>query len=129
MSTTLWVVAWSLGTLVTTRFMFRFFIEDNCCSGYARDWEDVVGFLFCAVVMSVSFWPLIWLFMAARATIGRGDPATFARRVGGESRAARIARLECEARDRDRRIAEMERELLDRSDRELRSAARRASYF
>lgn len=115
MSATLWIVGWALGALATTRLTFRFWIDVACDGRRDPDWSEVFMYLPLSALLSAMIWPLVWLLAAARATIGGGDPGTFARRVGGEPRGARIKRLEREARERELRIARMERDLLDRA--------------
>lgn len=103
-----WVVtvAYVVGMVPAWRAVFR---ATLAASSYGEvDGEDIV---MCAVMASLVcwFWPLIAPFaLVWKAT--KGDPARTAKALGGEGRDQKLRRLEMEARDRERRIRELERE-------------------
>jgi hypothetical protein len=91
------------GYLPTWRLLFRYFAFEFSDE---PDWEDVGFSLFFA-----AFFALGWPLLALGWLISRADAPRFVRRVAGESRVEKQARHERELRDRENRIARMEKEL------------------
>lgn len=104
-------IAYVLMGLWIARLVFRGVADDVrriCPSMF--DWPDVI---MCAVVALVAgaLWPPVAAFFLLRRAVGAQDADAFVRRVGGESRNARLARQAEEIRAHERHIAELEREL------------------
>jgi hypothetical protein len=105
-------IIYGLGGLLTARIVFRVVAEEACriCPSMSIRWVDVFMAALLALIASC-FWPLFAAFFLIRRAVGEADPAVFVRKVGGESRDARLARQADEIRAAERRIALLEREL------------------
>jgi hypothetical protein len=103
------IAAWAVLSLAGFRHVFRDLIGNP---GNA-DWADLVLIGFAALLIAAIFGPFVVLgLLARRAADARGlRPEDVARAIGGEGRADKIARLEQEAKERQRRIADLERDL------------------
>lgn len=98
---------YAIGYLVALRPIFRWAINDVRWGDQELDWGDV----FEAGVMTIGAcwgWPVIGVCLVIRRSV---DPDAFVRRVGGESKEAKARRLEKERRERERYIADLERQL------------------
>lgn len=98
-----------VGYVATWRLVFRA-IASDCWGG--PDWADILEGVTIATIAGAVF-PLVLIGYAVRR-LASDDPAKLARILGGESRAAKEERREREIWERDRRIAELERELVIR---------------
>lgn len=94
--------------LIGWRWLFRWMIEE-CFSRLT--WGDV-GAVAALATLSAPFWPVIAIAAGVVRLTNNRDPCKFARVIAGESRRARAARLEREAREAQTRIARLEQELL-----------------
>lgn len=104
-------IIYGLGGLLTARVAFRVVAEDvrSICPSMFN-WVDVSMAAFLALIAGC-LWPPFAAFCMIRRAVGDADPAAFVRKVGGESRDARLARQAGEIRAAERRIALLEREL------------------
>jgi hypothetical protein len=98
------------GTLYTFRLVFRAMALDVCGSYESMDGMDFFACAFFGGIISVCAWPLILIFAAIKRCYG-GDLATMSAAIGGETRGEKQRRRELELRDRERHIADLEREL------------------
>lgn len=99
-------VVYVLGLVPAWRAIFRVILTEAI---YGRpEGEDIAFGVFFASC-GCWFWPLIAPF-ALVWRIAKGDPERAAQVLGGEGRAQKLRRLEKEARDRERRIRDLERE-------------------
>ena len=103
------------GFIVAWRAVFRATWDEaarnhNSYLHERRDWGDVTFAVFCATCAALAF-PFTLIVLAVLAFTDSHDAETFARRVGGETRAQRRLRRDDELRERERANIRREREL------------------
>jgi hypothetical protein len=96
--------------LVVWRPLFRNELKSLAYRDCPPDWEQVILAAITATAMGL-FAPFILIGWTLKVTIGQSNPATLARRVGGESREQKDKRLEREKKAREAYIRRLEREL------------------
>jgi len=106
-----WIIlgVWVLGALLTFRPVARGLIHD-IAGPYDFDWEVVISGSLMALLVCAFAWPCAVSYFALRR-MALNDPERAARILAGESRDAKVRRLERERAEREQRIRDLEREL------------------
>lgn len=107
MSTLGWVL---LGGLAPIPYTWRRLFRVMCGEWGDLTWADVGYAAFFSLFFSLG-WPYFFLQRALTTILGTRDPMVFVRRVAGEERKEKLARLEREAKEREEHVHELEQEL------------------
>lgn len=109
------IVLYALGAIQGFRLVLRSFIHGRAAPDGRLSWGDAVGGLLVAACYGavIGFGgPLVYAYQYLQHR--DPDAGGLVRALAGESRADKIARLEASAEARERRIAELEQEVLRR---------------
>lgn len=101
----LWIFL--IGYVLSFRPLFRFWMQQVPYP----NWGDVCLGIFLWMTTGI-FWPILFVVACLNRTIGRCNPEEFARRVGGESREQKVERKRKELHSLQKRVEQLERELL-----------------
>lgn len=102
------LIIYALGYLIAFRKLFAYHAEEI---EVIHDWEDIFFCSFISFIFAIA-WPLVLI----GSWISKHDPERFARRIAGETKDAKIERLERELVQRQERIFALERDVLEDSD-------------
>ena len=127
---TILIITYCLAGLVTARRAFRNFVENEIRSSFASrldwvgdslgheirssfasrlDWVDVSLGLGVGLI-ALLLWPVFAAVRALGGAMKVKDAQDFALKLGGETRESKLARREQQVREREARIAQLERE-------------------
>lgn len=103
-------IGYALGALLTFRPLFRAMILDLCSDYNKVDVPHIVACTAFSTLIVAFVWWLVAPYLLLQRFVG-GNAGSVARVIGGESRDMKVKRLEKEAREHERHINELEREL------------------